>query len=91
MRINIISIYKNARRTYAELKVDNEKYKNSREENSIIDYLESDEIEIFFKAFSMKDYFNKTIINKYNLKHIELVKTEWVKRKIGAALDIVVI
>jgi hypothetical protein len=46
-------------------------------------YLESDEIEVFFKSFSMKDFFNKKIIEKYGLKEIELAKTLWFQKKMS--------
>ena len=41
----------------------------------------SDDLEIFFKSFSMKDYFDKSVIGKYALKDTELVKTKWFREK----------
>lgn len=83
----IISIYRNSRNSYQEFRIEAEKLRVKKEENEIIDYLESDDIEIFFKAFSMKDYFNKEIINKYNLRSAELSKTKWFRSKITDIID----
>jgi len=74
----IISIYKKARDSYEEFKIDSEKIKSNNCEQ-IIEYLESDDLEIFFKAFSMKDYFNKKCIEKFNLTKDVLSSTNWFK------------
>jgi internalin A len=78
----IISNYKMSRKSYQEFKIESEKLKIKEDENEIIKYLESDDIEIFFKSFSMKDYFKKSIISKYNLQPQELSKTKWFKNKL---------
>lgn len=83
---HIISIYKNSRKSYQEFKIPSEKLKIKNEEDLIINYLESDSIEIFFKVYSMKDYFNKKIISKYNLKPQELAKTKWFKNRLEKIL-----
>lgn len=77
----IISIYRNARNTYQEFKVEHENLRDKNNENKIMDYLESNDIEVFFKAFSLKDYFNKSLIEKYALKVQELSSTKWFKAK----------
>ena len=79
---HIISIYRNSRNSYQEFKIESEKLRIKAEEDFIIDYLQSDNIEIFFKAYSMKDYFKKEIISKYNLKPQELAKTRWFKNRL---------
>ncbi len=84
----IISNYKNARKTYQEFKIEGEKLENRIAEHEIIDYLKSDDIEIFFKSFSLKDYFNKSLIEKYNLKQTELANTNWFKTKMVQILKI---
>ncbi|HNS30372.1 MAG TPA: COR domain-containing protein [Tenuifilaceae bacterium] len=84
----IISNYKMARKSYQEFKIESENLKIKKDENEIIKYLESDDIEIFFKSFSMKDYFNKDIISKYNLQPQELSKTKWFKSKMKIILDL---
>ncbi len=76
---HIISIFRNSRNSYQEFKIESEKLRIKSEEQMIIEYLESDEIEIFFKSFSLKDHFNKEIISKYNLKPKELASTNWFK------------
>lgn len=81
-KLEIISIFKKARDSYQEFKIEREKLKVKSEENLIIKYLESDDVEIFFKAFSAKDFFDKRSIQKYNLKPTELVKTKWFHDKL---------
>ncbi len=85
---HIISIYKNSRKNYQEFKVEHEKLLDKENENLIIDYLMSDDIEVFFKAFSLKDFFNKSIIEKFKLEPIELAKTKWFKNKMESILQI---
>jgi internalin A len=77
----IISNYKSARNNYQEFKIDSENIRSKSEENHIIDILESNDIELFFKSYSMKDYFNKSVISKYSLKSSELSNTKWFKKK----------
>jgi len=79
----IISIYKNARNGYQEFKIESENLKDKNRENDVIFYLNSDDIEVLLKAYSLKDNFNKDIINKYNLKAPELSNTAWFKLKMN--------
>ncbi|MDD3323258.1 MAG: hypothetical protein PHS59_17630 [Paludibacter sp.] len=75
-RDKIISICKKARDSYEEFRIDSEKMKSKNDEQ-IFEYLKSDEIEIFFKAFSMKDFFDKKSIEKFNLTKEVLSSTNW--------------
>jgi small GTP-binding protein len=84
----IISIYKNSRKNYQEFKVEKEKLQNKEKEDEIINNLMSDEIEVFFKSYSIKDYFDKKVLEKYNLTPKELVSTFWFKNKILNILQI---
>ncbi|MBW8331830.1 MAG: leucine-rich repeat domain-containing protein [Prolixibacteraceae bacterium] len=84
---HIISIFKQARTSYLELKIDSEKIVDRVNENDIIKYLDSDNIEEFFKAFSVKDHLNKEFINKFNIKQKELASTEWFKRQMKELID----
>jgi len=77
----IISNYKKARDSYQEFKIESEKIKEKKDEK-IIEYLDSDNIEIFFKSYSMKDKFNKNYLEKYQLTVFELSETKWFKEKI---------
>lgn len=77
----IISVYKNSRNSYQEFKIESEKIRDKENEDKIIEYLESNEIEIFFKSFSMKDYFKKNLVEKYQLTQKELVSTAWFKKQ----------
>lgn len=83
---HIISIFKNARKSYQEFKIDGDKLCDKKNENEIINYLESNDLEVFFKAFSMKDFFKKNMIEKYQLQHSELIETDWFKGKLDAIL-----
>jgi internalin A len=83
----IFSIYKNARKGYQEFRIEHEKLMDKKNENQIMDYLESDNIEIFFKSFSLKDYYDKSYIKKYSLSHKELASTNWFKSRILKILD----
>lgn len=85
-KFDIISNFKSARKSYQEFKIESEKLFVKESENEIINYLESDDPEIFLKAYSLKDHFNKESISKYNLKAEELVVTEWFKAKIKEVL-----
>ena len=78
---HIISIYKNSRKNYQEFKVEHEKLQDKENENKIIEYLMSDDIEIFFKAFSIKDFFSKKLIEKFGLEPTELASTKWFKEQ----------
>jgi internalin A len=77
----IISIFKSSRNTYQEFKIDADKMRDKKNEDEIIEYLESNEIEIFFKAYSMKDKFSKATISKYQLTSDELAETYWFKKR----------
>lgn len=87
-KLHLISIYKNSRKSYQEFQIELEKLQDKNNENKIIDYLESDELESFFKAFSMKDHFDKSLIEKYQLKQEELVNTNWMKCQISKVLNL---
>ena len=81
-RDKIISIYKKSRDSYEEFRIDAEKIKSKNDEQ-IFEYLKSDDIEIFFKAFSMKDFFEKSIIEKYNLTNDKLSSTNWFRSELS--------
>lgn len=78
---SIISNYKVARKSYQEFKIEADKLCDKKNEEDIIKYLESDELEVFFKAYSMKDKFNKDYLKKYSLQERDLVSTDWFKLK----------
>lgn len=88
-KLSIISIFKQSRSSYQEFKNESDGYRIKNKEDSIIEYLSSDDLEIFFKSFSMKDKFNKSSIDKYGLKEIELAKTKWFRKKISIVLGII--
>jgi len=83
----IISNYKKARDSYQEFKIDSEKIRDRKNEEEIIQNLESNDLEIFFKSYSMKDKFNKQYLEKYQLKEVELSETKWFKEKINKLIE----
>jgi internalin A len=84
---HIISIFKQARTSYLELKIGSENIIDKKNEHEIIDQLKSNDIEIFFKVYSVKDYFDKEILNKYGIRPKELASTEWFKSQIVKLLN----
>jgi hypothetical protein len=52
-----------------------------------MNYLESDNIEVFFKSFSMKDHYDKSLIKKYNLKEQELANTNWFRERFNNIIN----
>ena len=84
---HIISIYKQARTSYLELKIESEKIVDKKNEYLIIEQLNSNDIEVFFKVFSVKDYFDKEILNKYGIRPKELASTDWFKSQMIKVLN----
>ncbi len=83
----IILGFNKIRDSYHEFRIEHERLRIRNDENQIFIYLESDDIEVFFKSFSMKTHFSKELISDYNLQHIELAKTNWFKQKIKQIID----
>lgn len=83
----IISNYKRSRDSYQEFRIEHEKVRTKDKEDDIIAYLDSDDLETFFKSYSMKDYYDKSYIAKYGLTHTELVKTNWFRAKMTKILE----
>jgi internalin A len=82
----IISRFINARNTYQEFKIKEEKLRDIKNDEKIIDYLESDEIEVFFKAYSMKDKYKKDFLNEFQITQKELSETDWFKSKVSSII-----
>ncbi|CAG5081437.1 COR domain-containing protein [Parvicella tangerina] len=87
-KFTIVSNYKRARSSYQEFKVEADKFLDKSNEELVIEYLKSDDIEIFFKAYSMKDKFNKSYLEKYALKESDLIQTNWFKTKIESLISL---
>lgn len=83
----ILSVFRQARTSYLELKIDSEKIVDKGNEDEIIRNLNSDDVEVFFKVFNVKDHFNKDFINKFGIKQRELASTEWFKKQIVEILE----
>ena len=69
------------------MKVDSEKIFDKANEHDIIGYLNSDDVDVFFKAYSVKDYFKNDFISKYNITQTELASTERFKNRIVSVID----
>ena len=85
----IISNFKKARDSYQEFKVDTEGLRIKSDEYTIMDNLESDDIEVFFKSFSLKDKCDKEILKKFSIKKSELCNTNWFKNKMWEVMNFV--
>ena len=68
-----------SRNTYEELK--DEKIKD-KDITSITNSLRSNDIDIFYSFFNMKDKFNKEYIQNIDINTEKLVKTVWFENKI---------
>lgn len=86
---SIISNFKNARKSYAEFKIESEKIEQNKREEEVISSLKSDDFNEFYKFFSMKDHFNKSCIEKLNLTHKELAHTQWFKERMIEIIPII--
>lgn len=78
----IISNFKQARKSYEEFRIAEENIKD-KDENEIIYNLESDEIETFMKSFSLKTDYNKKFLELYQLSEKLLTSTQWFKNNIN--------
>lgn len=65
----------------------NPKFKD-KEVDTIVEDLESDDLERFYKYFDMKEQFDKSILATFNLKKEDLVQTHWFKKQIGEILNL---
>ncbi len=74
-----------ARTTYVEFK--EEGIKNDGVLSEFLIALESNEFEVFYPFFNMKNYFDKSVLNKYHYQQKDLVKTTWFKQQIQSILD----
>ena len=83
---SIISNYKSARKSYAEFKIERERIEQKKREEDVVVSLRSDVFEEFYKFFSMKDHFNKSIIESYNISQESLAQTSWFKDKMREIL-----
>lgn len=84
----IISVFKSSRNNYQEFRIESENIRDKKNEQEIIAYIKSDNLEVFFKVYSMKDHFDKGIISKYGIKQSELAATHWFKSRIKKLLEL---
>jgi hypothetical protein len=87
-KTKIILNLKKSRDSYQEFRIDAEKVRAKDKEDEIISNLESDNVEVFFKSFSMKDYYDKKYISRYGLKYNELADTKWFRNRMIKLLEI---
>ena len=83
-RFNALLLNLKSSRSYEELKTGDVMDKTP---DSIVDDLQSDEFERFYKFFDMKDGFNKTYLTRFNLDKKQLVQTAWFRQQIETILN----
>lgn len=86
-KFTIISNFKNSRKSYQEFKIEADKFCDKSNEDNIIEYLNSNEVELFLKAYSLKDRFSKEYLAKYGLEEKVLTSTSWFKLKMEKLLE----
>ena len=72
------------RSSYEELKTGNSMDKTP---DSVVEDLQSDEFEQFYKYFDMKDNFTKQVLARLNLDKKRLVQTAWFRQQIETILN----
>jgi hypothetical protein len=82
----ILTRFREARRGYQEFNIKENKLMDS-DVKQIIENLKSEDIEVLFKSYSMKDWFNKSSLEKFNLSKERLSSTEWFKNQISEHLS----
>ncbi|GAB2595500.1 hypothetical protein GCM10027190_49770 [Spirosoma areae] len=83
-RFNSLLLNLKSSRSYEELKTGDMMDKTP---DTIVDDLQSDEFERFYKYFDMKDAFNKTYLTRLNLDKKRLVQTTWFRQQIEFILN----
>lgn len=83
----IISNFKSARKSYQEFRIKEENIEDKKNEHKIIEYLESDEIESFFKSFNAKKYLKKDYLSKFQITPEQLASTTWFRIRITKLLN----
>ena len=82
---DIISNFKLIRKGYKELTEPHiNKVKNA--DSILINELQSNEFEVFYKHFDMKSY-KKNFLERYNLNDTKLAGTNWVKNRINKIIN----
>lgn len=82
--ISVVSEIGVARSHYVEFK---EGVKNDGNIKEITTALQSDDFQIFYPYFNMKNHFNKLYLSKYNLSVLHLTSTNWFKNIIIDTLN----
>lgn len=82
--VQIVSKIAVVRQSYIEFK---EGIKNNEDISSILDALQSDNFELFYPFFSVKDYYNKAYLQQFKYTISDLVKTNWFKSSLVKLLS----
>lgn len=85
-RDKILLKLKTSRSGYEEFRIKEDKFKDSNED-SIIANIDSDEVDIFLKSFSLKDDFNRKILEQFHITEDKLSSTNWFKEQINKLLS----
>lgn len=82
----IISNFKLIRKSYKEL-TENFKIEVKNADSILIEELRSDEFEIFYKHFDMKNLYKKNFLENLGLTETKLANTNWFKSKIISLIN----
>jgi hypothetical protein len=76
-----------ARQGYTDLKEAEIKNKEKENIEEIVNSLQSDDFEAFYKYFSMKTHYSKQYLSAFNLEQKQLVQTKWFQNQIENILN----
>ncbi len=83
-KFNALLLNLKSSRSYEDLKTGDVMDKNP---DSIVEDLQSNDFERFYKYFDMKDVFNKACLTRLNLDKKRLVQTDWFRQQIDSVLN----
>lgn len=84
--LEIVSNFKLSRKGYKEL-TENHKIEVRNADSILIEELKSNEFEVFYKHFDMKNMYKKKFLEKFNLSEAKLANTNWFKSKIDSIIN----
>lgn len=82
--VKIASTVGIARQSYTDLK--EAEIKEKSDFDDIVQALESEDFETYYKFFSMKTYYSKQYLSAFNLEAKQLVQTKWFKARMEGIL-----
>lgn len=85
--LEIVSNFKGSRKGYKEL-TENHIKEVKNADLLLIDELQSNDFEVFYKHFDMKTKYKRNYLGRYSLTDFKLAKTNWFKDKISLIINI---